>query len=104
MGYIWPNYTVGLQQAERDIELVLDHEEHGPLRGRKSGRIVNGPTVLWAFSRLKEKPGQKLAQYLNGSLKGRKMYILKIRRSIEWAINSPKSHRADIEPKFIAGC
>ena len=56
-GYIWPNYTVGLYQAERDSGLVLDHEEHGSLRGRKSGRIVNGPTVLWAFSRPKEKPG-----------------------------------------------
>ena len=56
-GYIWPNYTVGLQQAEGDSGLVLDHEEHGPLRGRKSGRTINGPTVLWAFSRPKEKPG-----------------------------------------------
>ena len=57
LGYIWPNYTVGLQQAKRYSGLVLDHEEHGPLRGRKSGRIVNGLTVLWAFSGPKEKTG-----------------------------------------------
>ena len=30
------------------------------------------------------------------------MYILKIGPSIEWAVNRPKSHWADIEPKYIA--
>ena len=30
------------------------------------------------------------------------MYILKIGPSIKWAVNRPKSHRADIEPKYIA--
>ena len=32
------------------------------------------------------------------------MYILKIGPSIEWAVIGPKSHQADIEPKYIAGC
>ena len=47
----------GPLEGQSEIGLVLDHDEHGPLRGRKSGRIVNGPTMLWAFSRTKEKPG-----------------------------------------------
>ncbi len=63
-----------------------------------------GPTDLWVVNRLKDTPGRKLAQYLNGLLKGRKMYIVKIGPSTEWAVNRPESHRADIEPKYIAGC
>ena len=94
---------MGLQQAEREIGLVLDNEEHGLLKGQNSGPTTNGPTHLWAVNKLKDTPGRKLAQHLNGSLKDRKMYILKIGPSLEWAVNRPKSHRAAIEPKYIAG-
>lgn len=80
------------------------HEEHGPLRGQNSGPTANGPTHLWVVNRLKDRLGWKLAQHLNGSLKGRKTYILKIGPSLEWAVNRPKPHGADIEPKYIAGC
>ena len=74
------------------------------LKGRNSGPTTNGPSDLWAINRLKDTPGRKLAQHLNGSLKGRKIYILKIGPSLEWAVNRPKPHRADIVPKYIAGC
>ena len=67
-------------------------------------RLQIAPSDLWAVNRLKDTPGRKLAQYLNGSLKVRKMYIVKIGPSIEWVVNRPKSHRADIGPKYIAGC
>ena len=77
---------------------------NGPLKGRNLGPTTNDPSDLWAVNGLKDTPGRKLAQHLNGSLKGRKMYILKIGPSLEWAVNRPKSHRADIEPKYIAGC
>ena len=81
-----------------------------------------GPTLKWAAKRpklrsdykwpirfmgrntLKDTPDRKLAQHLNGSLKGRKMYILKIGPSIEWAVNRLKSHWGNIESKYIAGC
>ena len=69
-----------------------------------NGPKVKGPTVVRAVNRPKGTQGRELAQHLNGSLKGRKMYILKIGPSIEWAVNRPKSHQADIEPKYIAGC
>ena len=82
----------------------LAQHVNGLLKGRNSGPTTNGPTDLWAVNRLKDTPGRKLAQHLNGSLKGRKMYILKISPSLEWVVNMPKSHRADIEPKYIAGC
>src|SRR5215216_6778466 len=84
--------------------LVLDLEEHGPSKGQNSGPTANGPTHLWAINRLKNTPGRKLAQHLNGSLKARKMYILKVGPSLEWAVNRPKPYQADIEPKYIAGC
>ena len=77
---------------------------NGSLKGQNSGPTTNGPTDLWVVNRLKDTPGRKLAQHLNGSLKGRKMYILQIGPSIKWAVNMPKSHRADIDPKYIAGC
>ena len=77
---------------------------NGLLKGRNSGPTTNGPTASWAVNRLKDTPGQKLAQHLNGSLKGQKMYILKIGPSIKRVVNRPKSHRANIEPRYIAGC
>src|SRR5215216_3470291 len=83
--------------------LVLDHEEHGSLKGQNSGPTANGPTHLWAINRLKDTPGREFAQHLNGSLKGRKTYILKICPFLEWAVNRPKPRRADIEPNYIAG-
>ena len=95
---------MGRQQAERHTGPEIGPTLNGLLKGRNSGPTTNGPSDLWAANRLKDTPGQKLAQHLNGSLKGRKMYILKIGPSIEWAVNRLKSHRADIEPKYIAGC
>ena len=75
---------------------------NGSLKGQNSGPTTNGPTDIRAVTRLKDTPGRKLAQHLNGSLKGRKMYILKIGPCIKWAVNRPKSHQADIQPKYIA--
>ena len=95
---------MGRQQAESDTGPELAQHLNGPLKGRNSGPTTNGPSDLWAVNRLKDTPGRKLAQHLNGSLKGRKMYILKIGPSIKWAVNRPKSHQADIEPKYIARC
>ena len=92
------------QQAKSDPGQKLAQHLNGPLKGRNSGPTTNGPSDLWVVNRLKDTPGRKLAQHLNGSLKGQKMYILKIGPSIKRVINKPKSHRADIEPRYIAGC
>ena len=95
---------MGRHQAERHTGLEIAQHLNGSLKGRNSGLTTNGPTDLLAVNKLNDTPGQKLAQHLNGSLKGRKMYILKIGPSIKRVVNRPKSHRADIEPKYIAGC
>ena len=94
---------MGRQQAESDTGPEIGPTLKWAAKRPNSGPITNGPSDLWTVNRLKDTPGQKLAQHLNGSLKGRKMYVLKIGPSIEWAVNRPKSHRADIEPKYIAG-
>ena len=95
---------MGRQQAERHTG-----PEIGPTLkwAAKRSKLRSGykwPIRFMAVNRLKDTPGRKLVQHLNGSLKGRKMYILKIGPSIKWAVNRPKSHRADIEPRYIAGC
>lgn len=95
---------MGHQQAESDIGPEIGPTLKWARKGRNSVPTTNVPLDLWAVNRLKDTPGQKLAQHLNGSLKGRKMYILKIGPSIKRVVNRPKSHRADIEPKYIAGC
>ena len=47
--------------------------------------------------------GPEISPTFKWVAKGRKMYILKIGPSIKWVVNRMKSHRADIEPKYIAG-
>ena len=95
---------MGRQQAESDTGPEIGPTLKWADKRPKLRSTTNGPSDLWAVNKLKDTPGRKLAQHLNGSLKGRKMYIVKIGPSTEWAVNRPKSHRADIEPKYIAGC
>ena len=95
---------MGRQQAESDTGPEIGPTLKWAAKRPKLRSDYKWPSDLWAINRLKDTPGRKLAQHLNGSLKGRKMYIMKIGPSIKWAVNKPKSHRADIEPKYIAGC
>ena len=87
---------MGRQQAESDIGPVIGPTLKWAAKRPKLRFDCNGPSDLWAVNRLKDTPGRKLAQHLNGSLKGQKMYILKIGPSIKWVVNRPKSHPADI--------
>ena len=94
---------MGRQQAERHTGPEIGPTLKWVAKRPKLRSDYKWPICLRAVNRLKDTPGQKLAQHLNGSLKGRKVYILKIGPSIKWAVNRQKSHRADIEPKYIVG-
>ena len=95
---------MGRQQAESDTGPEIGPTLKWAAKRLKLRSDYKWPIRFMGLNRLKDTPGRKLAQHLNGSLKGRKMYILKIGPSIKWAVNRPKSHRADIEPKYIVGC
>ena len=95
---------MGHQQAESDTGPEIGPTLKWATKRPKLRSDNKWPIRFMAVNGLKDTPGRKLAQHLNGSLKGQKMYILKIGTSIKWVVNRPKSHRADIEPKYIAGC
>ena len=92
----------------------------GRHQAERHTRLEIGPTLKWVAKRPKLRSDYKWPKSFMGrqqaerhtgpeispTLKwvARKMYILKIGPSLEWAVNRPKSHRADIEPKYIAGC
>ena len=95
---------MGRQQAKSDTGPEIGQTLKRAAKRTKLRSDYKWPIRFMGRRQVKDTPGRKLAQHLNGSLKGRKMYILKIGPSIKWAVNRPKYHWANIEPKYIAGC
>ena len=95
---------MGRQHAESDTGPDIDPTLKWAAKRPKLRFDYKWPIRFIGRQKAERHTGPEISQHLNGSLKGRKMYILKIGPSIKWAVNKPKSHRANIKPKYIAGC